>query len=146
MKVEFTVLGEPRGKGRPRFSRQGPYVRAYTPELTVSYENLIKMEYRRQCGDIFFEPKTPVSVVLTAYYAIPQSASKKKRKAMLDHILRPVKKVDVDNLVKCYMDAANGVIFHDDVQVVDLQVRKFYDERPRVVITVEDVSQGVGAS
>ena len=138
MKVKFTVLGEPQGKGRPRFSRQGPYVRTYTPDKTASYENLIKVEYRRQCGTCFFPQGTPVDVRITAYYSIPQSVSKKKRQAMLEHTIRPVKKVDVDNLVKCYMDAANGVIFKDDVQVVDLQVRKFYSEQPRVVMTIQE--------
>lgn len=140
MKVKFTVLGEPRGKGRPRFSRHGQFVRTYTPDKTVSYENLIKTEYRRQCGDTFFPQGTPVDVRITAYYGIANSVSKKKRKAMLDHLIRPTKKVDVDNLVKCYMDAANGVIFKDDVQVVDLQVRKFFSEHPRVVVTIQEAS------
>ncbi len=140
MRVKFTVLGEPRGKGRPRFARQGNFVRTYTPEATASYENLIATEYRRQCHDAFFPKGTPVDVRIMAYYGIPASDSKKKRAEKLSHRARPTKKVDVDNLVKCYMDAANGVIFQDDVQVVDLQVRKFYSERPRVVVTIQDAA------
>ena len=136
MRVKFTVLGEPQGKGRPRVVKRGNFVHTYTPDETVSYENLIKTEYRRQCGNVFFPQKTPVEVRIIAYYGIPQSTSKKRRQEMLDHKIRPVKKVDVDNLVKCYMDACNGVAFYDDVQVVDLQVRKFYSERPRVVVSI----------
>lgn len=120
MKVRFTVLGEPQGKGRPRFGRVGNYVRTYTPENTVSYENLIRMEYRRQCRDFFFQKGTPLDIRLTAYYGIPVSASKKKQAAMRRHAIRPTKKPDVDNLVKCYMDAGNGVIYHDDAQIADL--------------------------
>ncbi len=138
MKVKFTILGEPKGKGRPRFAKIGEYVRTYTPEKTASYENLIKLEYRRQCGEAFFPQGTPVDVRLTAYYGIPKSVSKKKRGLMLQGVIRPVKKVDVDNLVKCFMDAGNGTIFYDDVQVVDLQVRKFYSEEPRVVVTIQE--------
>ena len=50
MKVKFTVLGTPVGKGRPRFSRQGQFVRTYTPDKTVNYETLVRMEYEQQCG------------------------------------------------------------------------------------------------
>lgn len=138
-KVSFTVLGEPEGKGRPKFRRQGQYVKTYTPEQTISYENLIKTEYRRQCGDVFFGQGVPLEIIITAYYSVPKSVSKKKRQAMLDRVIRPCKKPDADNVVKCFMDAGNKVIFYDDVQVVDLVVRKYYDERPRVVVTVREV-------
>ena len=46
MMIKFTIPGEPRGKGRPRFSNRGGYVRTYTDEKTASYENLVKMEYQ----------------------------------------------------------------------------------------------------
>ena len=39
MKVKFTILGEPAGKGRPRFRSVGPYVKTYTPEKTASYKD-----------------------------------------------------------------------------------------------------------
>lgn len=141
MKVKFTVPGEPRGKGRPRFSRQGNFVRTYTPEATASYENLIKLEYERQCGGMFYEKGVPLDVRITAYYGIPASASKKKRQLMLDHKIRPTKKPDVDNLVKCFMDAGNGVIYHDDIQVTDLIVRKYYSAQPCVVVTIQEAGE-----
>jgi Holliday junction resolvase RusA-like endonuclease len=138
MKVKFTVLGEPSGKGRPRFSRQGPYVRTYTPEKTVNYENLVKLEYERQCGAIKFQADTPVDMRITAYYSVPKSASKKKRQAMLDHKIRPIKKPDSSNVVKAIEDALNGVAYHDDTQIVDSQVRRFYGETPRVVVIIQE--------
>lgn len=46
MKLKFSVLGEPAGKGRPRFRNAGAFVQPYTPEKTVSYENLVRLEYR----------------------------------------------------------------------------------------------------
>ena len=138
MIATFTVLGEPRGKQRPRVVKKGNFVSTYTPDETVLYENLIKTEYRQQCGEKFFPQKTPVAMWITACYGIPQSVSNKKRQEMLTGAIRPTKKVDIDNLVKCYMDSLNGVAFHDDVQVVDLVVRKVYDEQPRVVVTLTD--------
>lgn len=138
MKVKFTVLGEPQGKGRPRFTKVGQYVKTYTPDKTVSYENLVKLEYRRQCKDYMFEKGRPVDIRILAYYPIPKSASKKKQAMMIANELRPMKKPDTDNVVKVILDSLNQIAYHDDVQAVDCQVRKFYSENPRVVVTIED--------
>lgn len=89
MTVKFTVLGEPRGKQRPRVTRKG---NTYTPAETVQYENLARIEYRRQCGDYRFPDDAALDMRIMAYYAIPKSASKKKRQEMLEHRIRPLKK------------------------------------------------------
>lgn len=141
MKAIFTVLGEPRGKGRPRVMKRGNFVHTYTPDATVSYENLIKTEYHLQCPGKFYAQKVPVTVKLNAYYGIPNSVSNKRKKEMIAGFIRPTKKVDADNLVKVFMDALNGVAFYDDVQVVDLEVHKLYDENPRVVVIIEDIEE-----
>ena len=109
MKVKFTILGEPAGKGRPRFRSVGPYVKTYTPEKTASYENLVKLEYRRQCNDFKFEDGVPLDLRITAYYSIPKSTSKKKRVLMEQFKIRPMKKPDNDNIVKVVQDALNLV-------------------------------------
>lgn len=140
LKVKFTVLGEPTGKGRPRFRSAGNFVQTYTPKETVSYENLVKLEYRRQCNDYRFPDETPVDLRIIAYYAIPKSTSKKKRQQMLDCSIRPLKKCDWDNIGKIIADSLNGIAYKDDVQVVDAQVRKFYSDRPRVVVTIQEAS------
>ena len=98
MEVHFTVPGEPVGKGRPRFSRQGSFVMAYTPGKTVSYENLIKVEYERQSGLSFGERE--IGLRVTAYFSIPKSVSKAKRQRMKDGEIRPAKKPDIDNVCK----------------------------------------------
>lgn len=138
MKVSFTVLGTPQGKGRPRFTKVGKYVRTYTPNETVSYENLVKIEYRRQCKDYRFDEGVPLDVRIIAYYDIPKSASKKKRQQMIAHQLRPMKKPDNDNIIKCVLDALNQIAYKDDVQVADCQIRKFYSENPRIVVTIAE--------
>lgn len=137
MKVKFTILGEPKGKGRPRVTKTG---RAYTPKDTVQYENLVRLEYRRQCNDFKFARNSALDARITAYYAIPKSISKKKRQEMLDFKIRPLKKVDCDNLIKVVLDSLNEIAYHDDVQVVDCQVRKFYSEQPRIVVTIQEAA------
>lgn len=47
------------------------------------------------------------------------------------------RKNDIDNCLKCILDAAEGVLFEDDSQVTELHVFKEYDkENPRVEISV----------
>ena len=138
MKVKFTIKGEPEGKGRPRFRRAGQYVQTYTPDKTAAYENLIKLEYRRQCRDFKFGDKDQLDVRISAYYGIPKSKSKKEKKLMEDLVLRPIKKPDCDNVIKVVLDSLNNLAYHDDTQVVDLQIRRFYSFDPRVVVTIQE--------
>lgn len=128
--LSFTVLGEPVGKARPRIARFG----TYTPQATVLYENLVKTEYRRQCGDKAFRDDQPIMLEVSAYYIIPASASKKKRAMMLDGAIRPMKKPDWDNIGKIISDALNKIAYRDDVQIVECRVTKHYAERPRVMV------------
>ncbi len=137
-KVRFEVLGEPRGKGRPRFSKIGNFTKAYTDDKTLSYENLVKIEYRRQCEDFRFPDDAELDARIICYYTIPSSVSKKKKNMMLEHQIRPKKKPDCDNVVKIILDSLNEIAYKDDTQVVDCQVRKFYSDQPRVVITIRE--------
>lgn len=140
MKVSFTVLGDPMGKGRPRHTTMAGFAKPYTPAETASYENLVKIEYRRQCGTLKFEKDVPLDVRITAYFQIPESASKKKKALMEAHKIRPTKKPDQDNINKIVCDALNRYAYHDDAQVVDCQIRKFYSHNPRLVITIQEAT------
>lgn len=137
MTAKFVVHGEPQGKGRPRFSTVAGHVKARTPDQTVVYENLIKTEFLSQCGRIKFPDDAMLDVRVFAYYTIPSSISKKKRAAMLAHEIRPTKKPDFDNIGKVVCDSLNGIAYRDDAQIVDAQVRKFYSDSPRVVVTIQ---------
>jgi len=50
----------------------------------------------------------------------------------------PVTKPDVDNLYKSVADIMSGQIYRDDSQVVSVLIKKIYDERPYVSITVNE--------
>lgn len=134
--VSFVVPGEPMGKGRPKFDTRGPYVRAVTPQRTINYETLIKMEYERQCGGFTFPKDAPLNMHIVAYQSIPKSTSKKKRAEMLSNSLFPTKKPDWDNIGKVVCDALNKIAFYDDSQITDGRVLKRYSENPRLVVTI----------
>lgn len=137
IKAKFTIPGEPKGKGRPRVRSAGY---AYTPSDTAVYENLVKLEYQRQCKGVRFPDDMDIDMRITAYYKAPKRVSKKKRTAMLEHRIRPKKKPDIDNVFKIVADSLNGIAYHDDSQIVDGMVRKFYSDEPRVVVTIQNAA------
>lgn len=138
-RISFTIPGQPFGKQRPKFSRVGNYTKTYTPKETVSYENLVKLMYSQAAKDRMFADDAMLDVRIITYFDIPKSTSKKKRKEMLEHKIRPTKKPDWDNIGKIICDSLNMVAYHDDSAVVDAQVRKFYSENPRVEVKISVV-------
>lgn len=143
MKIRFTVLGEPQGKARPRTVTHGKggkplnFAITYTPQETVMYENLIITEFRRQAGNFRFQNGEYVDMRVLAYYSIPASTSKKKRKLMIEGKIRPTKKPDWDNIGKVVSDSLNNIAYQDDAHIVDAQVRKFYSEQPRIEVVLQ---------
>jgi len=137
MQIQFTVLGEPQGKGRPKTVRlKTGQSHTYTPDKTVVYENLIVTEFRRQCGAARFPDREELDMHITAYYTIPASASHKKQRMMESGEIRPIKKPDMDNVLKVVADALNAVAYRDDTQVVGCQLRKYYSRQPRIEVLI----------
>jgi len=136
MKLKFAVLGEPRGKARPRFVTHNGYSRAYTDKNTVSYENNIKAMFKRAHPNKSFPEGMMLDLRVIAYFGIPVSTSQKKRAAMIAGEIRPTKKPDADNILKIVADSLNGLAYHDDAQLVDTQIRKYYSANPRIEITI----------
>lgn len=131
MQAIFTVSGEPEGKARPRVTRNG----TYTPPKTQAYEKLVQMSFRTQCPGVFFGD-APLCVYITANFAPPQSATKRKRSRMLSGEIRPTKKPDTDNIAKAICDALNGVAYRDDAQICSLTVQKQYSEMSAVTVRI----------
>jgi Holliday junction resolvase RusA-like endonuclease len=133
--ITFAVPGQPQGKGRPRVGKVGTHARLFTPKKTVAYEGLIALAAQSaMAGAPMLEG--PVSCVLFIDCQVPESWSGRKRQAALKGSLMPTTKPDTDNVVKAVFDGCNGVTFKDDVQVVELHVRKQYRATPglRVVL------------
>lgn len=138
--VNFIVPGPPKGKGRPRFSNAGNYVRTYTPKETANYENLVVVEYQSQCNSFRFDDEQELSLFITAIYEIPKSVSKTKRNKMISGEIRPTKKPDIDNVIKIIADSLNGVAYRDDSQIVRCHTDKIYGSIPMVVVSIADSS------
>lgn len=133
------IAGEPQGKGRARIGRasSGRPV-AFTPQKTRTYEALIRYEAQvvmTSTGSALLDG--PVRLEVDAQFGIPRSATKKFAAAALVGTARPVKRPDLDNVVKAALDALNSVVFRDDAQVVEIVARKTYSAQPCLIVTVE---------
>lgn len=129
---KFTVYGEPRGKGRPRFFRN----RAYTDKATAEYESRVRKAWKLE--EHPYLAKQPTTVIVNAFFPVPVSLSKKKREAMFGAPC--LRKPDGDNIGKIILDALNILAFEDDSQIDTLRVVKRYvsgdDDRPRVEVEI----------
>jgi Holliday junction resolvase RusA-like endonuclease len=132
--VHVILSGQPIGKGRPRFTRQG---RTYTPAKTKDYEQKLRQAAIEAMKDHDREPtEMPCRVVILAQFEIPKSWPKYKKNAALtgEGNYKPGKP-DIDNIAKAALDAMNGVVFKDDALVSKLEVEKRYGQ-PLLIATV----------
>jgi len=135
--LTYMVEGNPIGKGRPKFARRGNFVSAYTPTKTRDYESVIKEAAQKAMGSNELL-ETPVTVAIYITVPIPQSYSKKRTEACLKDIERPIKKPDIDNIAKCFLDAMNDIVYKDDTQVLTLHVTKVYGTVGMVEVMVRE--------
>lgn len=131
--ITVELAGEPKGKGRPRFSRKGGF--AYTPTATRNYETAL-----RTCAQEVMGKQAildgPLCIKMIAYFSVPSSWSKKKQADALAGLILPNKKPDADNILKT-VDALNGVCWLDDKQIVSAEIHKRYSAHPRLLIEID---------
>ncbi len=135
MIYEFEVIGDIKGKARPRVNTYTG--RAYTPSDTKDYENLIKQYFKIKYPK--YEPlKGRIAVEIISYFKIPKNTTNKDKKAISEGILSPTKKPDIDNIVKIILDAMNKMAFNDDNQITKLYVEKKYNEEEKIYVKIEE--------
>ena len=134
----FFTVPQVSGKGRPRFARQGTFIKTYTDAKTLTYEKSIQTYAKQAMGST-----SPLIGAVAAYLhigiPIPPSYSKTRQKACIEGIERPTKKPDIDNIVKAVLDGMNGIVYLDDKQVVDLHLTKVYSETEGIDIMVKEI-------
>jgi Holliday junction resolvase RusA-like endonuclease len=135
--LTYSVEGNPIGKSRPKFARRGNFVSTYTPTKTRDYESVIKDVAQKAMGSNELL-ETPLTVAIYITVPIPQSYSKKRTEACLSGSEKPIKKPDIDNIAKCFLDAMNGAVYHDDSQVLTLHITKVYGTVGMVEVMVRE--------
>lgn len=140
--ITFTIPGQPQGKGRPRVGSIAGKARMFTPAKTVQYEGLIA---HAAAGALAGRPllEGPVEMALAIECQVPTSWSGKKQRMALAGEIHPTTKPDADNVLKAVCDGCNGVLWRDDVQVVQLRIVKRYCATPRVRVMVRPLAPAV---
>jgi len=131
MEIEIIISGNPVPLRRPRFSKSHVYDSQAACKNIVSFEMGCKIK-KYQWDPLLY--LGPISIEFRFYMPIPVSLSKKKRLELVD--TEHFKKPDIDNLIKFYCDAANGVVFKDDSQICELGAAKYYSTKPRTEIDI----------
>lgn len=144
----FTINETPISMPRPQVSRHGVY---YTRGKVIKeHKQKVKDEFFRvakQNGykdDIVFKEGTPVKVYIRFYFKVPKNTPKYLREDMLAGRVMHLKKPDIDNLLKMYMDALNPSkadgrgAWADDKQVVTACLKKLYADKPKVEIMITE--------
>lgn len=133
----FNFEIEPVPQLRPRVSSRGGYVRVYDPPKVKNFKNLL----RSLAGDQYARPPLvgPLSVSLTFYRPVQKSISKAEREQRLSNWSKPVVKPDTDNYIKSTLDALNGILWHDDSQIVKITGEKRYSDHPKITVSVKPV-------
>ena len=107
--------------------------------IVYDKQSKLKEQVRWQLRSNFnHEPlATPVSITFTFFMPIPKSASKKMREQMELNAVHHMKRPDVDNISKFYMDCLTGVVLVDDCQVWRIVAEKRYSSNPKTVIALD---------
>jgi len=138
MNVVFVIPGQPVAKGRPKFSRRGKAVVAYTPAKTASYENLVKLAATAAMAGAT-PSAAPIDLTIILALQIPASWSNKRRALAVAGTICATKKPDADNVLKGIKDGCNGIVWRDDAQVVSISLQKLYSETPHANVVVREM-------
>jgi Holliday junction resolvase RusA-like endonuclease len=95
----------------------------YSPKRQQDYKKAVATLATVQMKKFGWQPTSlPIELHITCHYVKPKSWSAKKRNSPQFKTGKP----DIDNLAKIIMDALNGVVWHDDAQIIFLTVSKDY--------------------
>jgi len=133
--VTISLAGIPQGKGRARAFIRGGHVGHYTPEITRTYEGMIRSAAMDVVGS---KPPLvcPIEFAMRAVFPVPASWSERKRQQAITGAIKPGKKPDLDNIAKAWNDALNGVVYRDDSLICRMTLDKRYGPQALVVVTV----------
>lgn len=128
MKYEIILEGEPIPWKRARTHKN----RFYDSQKKVKEEIQL---YVKSLNIPFLKPLDSIKITLECHLSIPKTYRKFSgaRSVGEFHVRRP----DLDNFIKFYSDALNGIIWHDDSNICYIQAFKKYGERPYTKIIVE---------
>ena len=140
--IYFTIPDSPIAQGRAKFASRGKHVHVYDPIKSAKWKKVVAFYASTAIANkepnLFFFAHIPL--LLVVHFIVPRPASHltktgKHTKAWKQF---PTSKPDLSNFVKAIEDALNGVVYHDDSQIVSEYTHKRYADSiaPCVIVTI----------
>src|SRR5262245_42268183 len=132
--ITFEVLGRPVGKGNHKAVTPKGWSRPVIIEKnsrTRVWQDAIALQARLQARGELFTGAVALSVV----FYLPRPVSLPRR------VVLPVKKPDLDKLLRTVFDSLTGIVVKDDAQIVEVSASKVYvlgSAVPRALITITE--------
>lgn len=140
--LKIIIEGDPIAKKRARHVRRGAHVITYDLQkheklqVQTSMKSQITQMAKSDDNKVILEKiSSAKSIAVSFVFHLPVSSKDPERNAKLWGFIPAIKKIDIDNIVKFYLDCANGVIWKDDSIVTNLVACKLYNHKPRTEIT-----------
>jgi Holliday junction resolvase RusA-like endonuclease len=114
------------GYGKRAFNPRQPEREYYQWQIKAQYNQSLPLS-------------GPLRVYYSFYRQIPKSASKMRTTQMLNGMMHPITRPDLDNYNKFLSDCLNGIVWEDDSQVVELNAKKLYGEKEKTLIRIEPI-------
>ena len=135
----FNVHGAPASQKQTNYKRSSSDGRIWMYDPSQKAKEYIQWQVKPFMTD---EPLAgPIEMYLTFFLPIPKSTSGAMRRQMLNRIVLPSKKPDIDNLAYLVTNALKGIVYVDDCLVCAEHIYKFYGEEAKTVIQVRPILQ-----
>lgn len=129
------IILEIEGDPIPWKSHAGYGKRSFNPRFKE--KEWVQWQLKKQYDGPLLECALDVEYIF--YRQIPKTASKKMRDKMIRGEIRPTTRNDRDNLAKFCSDCLIGIVIKDDSIIVDGPVRKYYAEKGKTLIKINEV-------
>lgn len=135
--IKFTIDGPVQAQQRPRFARRGQRVQTYDAKESRTYKAHVTRTASHYAPGELIDSAIELHVVIYRPLTSDIKRSKVQTAKALTGERKPIKKPDIENLVKGIMDGCTGVLWVDDSLVTKLVAEKVYGEEERAVVTIK---------
>lgn len=147
--IKLIFEGEPVPQARPRMFTRGNKNLVYDPQTQT--KKLFKASAQDQMDDWqdkngTFTMMNYPRVIMVFQMPIPKSLPVGQRSLAESGSMKHIKKPDVDNLVKLYLDVLTSVIWQDDSCVQLSRCVKLYSTEPKTIVWIEEMQETISNS
>lgn len=131
--MKLVLIGDPIAKIRSRTFTRGNRVQSYDPQYKLKV-NVKKEMLSQVINSLNLTDKQCIVLEIRFFMPFPK-INKSEINLLMWYPDSPFR--DLDNLVKFYLDCGNGILWHDDRQIIEIFTTKEYSNTPRTEISME---------